>query len=179
MKDRKLTIKEIIEKGKNVYLISDLHMGHQKLISNLRGFSSVEEHDNLIIENWNKTVSKRDIVWILGDLTMETSNYDFLKKLNGDISIVLGNHDLPQHTKELLKYTNRIGGMVRLRKYGVILSHCPIHESEIERFNLNIHGHVHANSLPDKRYFNVSCEAINYTPISISNIFKTLFPDEK
>lgn len=165
---------EIIEKGKNIYFISDLHMGHETLIKNLRGFSSVEEHDNLIISNWNKKIKKTDIVWILGDLTMEKNDYTFLSKLKGNINIVLGNHDLPQHVSSLLQYTNKIGGMVRLRKYGLLLTHCPIHESELGRFNLNVHGHVHANSLKDPRYFNVSCEAINYTPISISEIFINL-----
>ena len=174
MKGKNLSVDEIIERGKNVFFISDLHMGHEKLIKNLRGFSSVEEHDELIIKNWNKTVGKRDIVWILGDLTMENNKYDFLDKLNGIKYVVLGNHDLPNHAIDLLEYIDKIGGMVRLRKYGLILTHCPIHESELRRFKLNIHGHVHENTLPDNRYFNVSCEAVNYTPISISQIFKKL-----
>lgn len=174
MKPKKLSVEEIIERGKNLFFISDLHMGHEKLIKNLRGFSSVEEHDNLIIENWNRRVNKRDVVWVLGDLTMENNNYDFLDKLNGIKFVVLGNHDKPNHVNDLLKKVNKVGGMVKLGKYSVVLTHCPIHESEIDRFKLNIHGHVHEHTLPDNRYFNVSCEAINYTPISISEIFSKL-----
>ena len=48
---------------------------------------------------------------------------------------------------------------------GFILSHCPIHESEIRRFTKNIHGHVHENSLEDERYINVSCEVVNFSPV--------------
>lgn len=167
--------KNVIERGKNIYFISDLHIGHDKLIKNLRGFSSTEEHDEFIINQWNSKIKKNDVVWILGDLTMEKNDYSFLNKLKGIKHVILGNHDLPQHTKELQRYVNKIGGMVKLKKYDILLSHCPVHESEIDRFKLNIHGHVHENSLDDKRYFNVSCEAINYTPISLSEIFKIVY----
>ena len=134
-----------------------------------RGFNSVLEHDNLIIENWNKTISKRDVVYILGDVTMETKKpYHILNKLNGIKKVVGGNHDLPQHVPELLKYVHSFCAMFKYK--GFILTHCPVHESEINRFRKNIHGHVHGLSLPDSRYVNVSCEAVNYTPILISSI---------
>jgi calcineurin-like phosphoesterase family protein len=53
---------------------------------------------------------------------------------------------------------------------GFILSHCPIHESEMERYYKNIHGHVHEETIKDDRYINVCCEAINYTPVCFSTI---------
>ena len=129
-----------------------------------RGFKDEIEHDNHIIDNWNNVVSKNDTVWILGDITMEKSSpYHLLGKLKGFKKVVLGNHDQPQHVPELLKYVNSVCGMISYK--GFILSHCPIHESEINRFYKNIHGHVHENSLDDDRYMNVSCEVVNYTPI--------------
>jgi calcineurin-like phosphoesterase family protein len=40
------------------------------------GFESVEQHDELIIGNWNRLVHKHDTVWILGDITMKKqANY--------------------------------------------------------------------------------------------------------
>lgn len=33
-----------------------------------------------------------------------------------------------------------------------------------------IHGHVHSNNIDDLRYFNVSMENIDYTPISLEEI---------
>lgn len=70
--------------------------------------------------------------------------------------------DQPQHIPELLKYVNSVCGMIKYKD--CVLTHCPIHESEISRFNKNIHGHVHEESLPDGRYINVSCEVVDYTP---------------
>lgn len=145
--------------------ISDLHFGHLNMALK-RGFQNVEEHDQHIIDRWNATVSKHDTVFILGDITMEKSqHYDKLKLLKGYKKVILGNHDMPQHVPKLLEHVNSVSGMVKLGLY--ILTHCPIHESELHRFKGNIHGHVHENTLNDSRYINVSCEAIDYTPIEI------------
>lgn len=153
-----------------VFFYSDLHLSHENM-AKARGFSSAEEHDNHIIQKWNQKVSKRDVVWLLGDITMEKrAPYFLVEKLNGLKRVVGGNHDRPQDTKELLKYVQSISGMVKYK--GFVLTHCPIHESEISRFRGNIHGHVHAKSLPDYRYFNVSAENINYEPISLEGLLK-------
>ena|SRR3990167_379231 len=146
-----------------VFVISDLHFGHRNMAIK-RGFKDENEHDEFIVTSWNKVISKRDTVWILGDITMEkTSHYHLLDRLNGFKKVVLGNHDRPQHIPELLKYVNSVCGMVKYKGY--ILSHCPIHPCEVNRFKANIHGHVHENTLDDNRYRNVSCEVVNYTPI--------------
>lgn len=157
-----------------IYLFSDPHFGHKNMALK-RGFKSVEEHDWYITEQWNMTLNKRDVCWILGDITMEKDNYTILDKLNGIKKIVLGNHDMPQHVKSLQKHCNYVCGMFKLDNY--ILTHVPIHESEINRFYKNIHGHVHENTISDKRYINVSAEAINYTPIQFEFIKnKTILP---
>ena len=153
----------------STFFISDPHF-HHKNMAIKRGFSCEEEMNELIIDNWNKTISKRDLVYILGDITMEKNNYSILSRLKGEKTVILGNHDKPQHIPELLKYVNKVGGMINY-KGNYILTHCPIHPSELDyRFPYNIHGHCHENSLDDPRYINVSCEAINYTPVEFSQI---------
>ena len=137
-------------------------MGHKNMALK-RGYD-VEIHDALIVRNWNKVVSKRDKVFILGDLTMEKGDYSFLDMLNGTKEIILGNHDLSQHVPKMLecKSVTKVGGCVKYKGY--MLSHIPIHTCEIERFKGNIHGHVHENTLDDDRYYNMSCENVNFTP---------------
>jgi len=71
-----------------VLVFSDPHFGHEKLAIH-RGFSSAKEQDELIIENWNKTIHKRDTVYLLGDITMEKDNYSILKELNGTIKMLI------------------------------------------------------------------------------------------
>lgn len=164
----------------STFICSDLHLGHTNLATNLRGFSSVEEHDELIISNWNKVVNKRDKVFVLDDITMENSkNYYQLARLKGFISVVGGNHDEPQHLVELLKYVEHFSGCVDYKEF--ILTHIPIHPFCLNG-KTNIFGHIHSKDILvhplestyigeiDKRYFNVCMEKINYTPIEISEI---------
>jgi calcineurin-like phosphoesterase family protein len=56
-----------------VRFIADLHLSHENMAKR-RGFSTIEEHDEHIIEKWNSVVHKRDITYILGDITMEKSS---------------------------------------------------------------------------------------------------------
>ena len=87
-----------------VFVISDTHFGHKNMAL-YRGFSSVEEHDDYIVEKWNSVVGKRDTVYLLGDVTMEkATNYEILNKLNGVKKVVMGNHDIGKHSKKLLEY---------------------------------------------------------------------------
>lgn len=154
------------------HIISDPHFGHKNLALH-RGFATVEEHDQLIIDNWNRVVNKKDTVWILGDIGMEkTSHYHVLNQLFGYKKIVLGNHDLPQHIPELMKYVNSVCGMYNYKKKGVVFTHAPIHPDEMERFRLNIHGHMHENIINDPRYISVSMEQVNYTPVLLDDILK-------
>lgn len=158
----------------NIFVISDLHFGHRNMAIR-RGFSSAEEHDQHIITQWNKTVTKRDTIWILGDISMERSTeYHKLSLLKGIKKIVLGNHDMckPSHNVELLKHVNSVCGAVTDTKKGYIFTHIPIHPNEFYRFKVNIHGHVHENTLEDNRYINVCCEVIDYTPQLLNDILK-------
>jgi calcineurin-like phosphoesterase family protein len=125
-----------------VRFIADLHLSHTNMALK-RGFSTVEEHDEYIIEKWNSVVHKRDVTYILGDVTMEKSSpYELLNRLNGVKHVVLGNHDRRQDIKKLLEYVDSVAGMVQYK--GIMLTHCPIHPMELDyRFNKNIHGHIH------------------------------------
>jgi calcineurin-like phosphoesterase family protein len=144
-----------------------------------RGFSSVEEHDEHIIAKWNDVVSKRDVTYILGDVTMEKkSPYALLDKLNGRKHVVMGNHDRRQDVEALLKHVDSVDGMVQYK--GIILTHCPIHPMELDyRFPKNIHGHIHDKQvmlgglpieIPDERYICVSCERVDYTPRTLEEL---------
>lgn len=154
----------------SVFFISDLHLGHKNMAIK-RGFINEIQMNEHIVNKWNSVVNKRDHVFILGDVTMErTLYYPVLSLLKGTKTVVMGNHDEPQHVVELLKYVNKVAGMIDYKKQ-FILTHCPIHPSQLEfRYSYNIHGHVHENSLVDPRYINVSAEVIDYEPIEFSKL---------
>lgn len=160
-----------------VYLIGDTHWGHKNAIKWREQFSTPEEHDEIIFDNIMSTVTKRDTLWLLGDCIMDNQALIKLKALKNHVNRlhwVLGNHDTDNQFRYALMRNAVCGGLVDsvhgLYKYKKSwLSHAPIHPDEL-RGKFNVHGHVHTNTLDDPRYFNVSCENINYTPINYQEI---------
>jgi calcineurin-like phosphoesterase family protein len=128
----------------HVKLIGCLHLGHEWM-AKWRGFESSEQHDEHLIKCWNSVVGKKDLVYILGDVTMESNkHYYLLDKLKGRKTIVLGNHDLPKHVSYLLNHVENVAGMVDYK--GNVLTHAPIHPNEVHFCRYNIHAHIHHQS---------------------------------
>ena len=159
-----------------VRFIGCLHLGHENMAKR-RGFTSSQEHDEYLIEQWNSVVNKHDTVWILGDVTMEkTHPYPLLKQMRGVKKVVLGNHDKPGHVPELLKYVNSVSGMVQYK--GFWLTHAPVHPFEMSygKIGGNIHAHIHEAQLipfldyPDAKYYNVDAHKIDYKPKTIEEL---------
>ncbi len=161
-----------------VYFISDLHIGHEKLIKNLRQ-EGVEDNWEKIKSNWNNLVTKHDKVYICGDLTMDKPDYARrILALNGNKVLIAGNHD----TLRICNLMTELGipVLASLEYKGFIVTHIPIHTSELNRYNGNIHGHLHIigdesyeynrEVTNDPRYFNVNCEFNNYTPVLFDSI---------
>jgi len=158
-----------------VFLISDTHFGHKNILtflnqdgSKLRDFASVEEMDETMIDNWNKTVSKNDKVYHLGDLVFSNRKLqEVMPRLNGTKVLIKGNHDN-------LKLSQYMQFFKDVRAYHILdkmlLSHIPVFVGSMERWGINIHGHLHGNNVPDPRYINVSVEQINFTPIDFEEI---------
>lgn len=158
------------------FLIGDTHFGHSNMLtfkkqdgSLLRNFPCIEAHDEYLIALWNKTVSPQDKVYHLGDVGFKgwTSLDRVLSRLNGTKVLIKGNHD-GHKLSQYAQHFKDIRGSHVLDKF--VLTHIPIHPDSVARWKANIHGHVHSNTLPDKRYVNVSAEVINYTPIDFEVI---------
>jgi calcineurin-like phosphoesterase family protein len=96
-----------------------------------RGFTSVEEMHQYIIERWNNKVRKNDEVMILGDLSYgkaEETN-QLLEQLNGKLFLIKGNHDYFLKDKRFnSKRFQWIESYKEVKDDGrkVILSHYPI-----------------------------------------------------
>lgn len=56
---------------------------------------NVDEHDDALIENWNKMIKPHDRVYHLGDFCFcnPRDAHQILDRLNGQIFLILGNHD--------------------------------------------------------------------------------------
>lgn len=170
----------------NVRFIGCLHLGH-RWMANHRNFQDTIYHDETIINQWNRVVNKKDLTYILGDITMETDEYYYqLDRMNGRKIVVLGNHDLHQHSRKLLEYVESVAGHIDYK--GFALTHCPIHPNEISFYRGNIHAHIHENKLNElqvmskygdpgceiedtlHKYYNVDAMLVNYKPKTIDEL---------
>lgn len=162
----------------NVFYIADTHFGDKNILIYSRShFKNIEEMNNIIINNWNNIVKKEDTVYLLGDV----GDYEYLKLLNGNIIIVLGNHDNEDKLREVCPNI-KIYDKPIIDKW-MFLSHEPISFLGPQIPYLNIHGHLHQfnyrltdslNWYEGNRYFNVSCEQIGYTPIPRNKIIELI-----
>lgn len=82
------------------YYISDLHFGHKNILRfDNRPYNTTEEMELDLISRWNKQVSNADHVYVLGDFLWKAGSDEWIRilnKLNGNIHLILGNHD-PEH----------------------------------------------------------------------------------
>ncbi|URM86527.1 phosphoesterase [Mycobacterium phage Hilltopfarm] len=161
----------------NVWFTSDLHIGHQ-LVADQRAqwFGAPTEpdiwqqwHDRTLADNWDARVSKKDQVWVLGDIssgTTEAQAYalNWLSDRPGEKHLVPGNHDrchpmyrdshvwLPAYLqvfKSVQVFARR-----RIAGVSVLLSHFPYDgdHTQVSRFDQYrmrdygeplLHGHTH------------------------------------
>lgn len=122
----------------HVFFIGDLHFGHEN-IHKFRPFVNEYDHRHHLIETWNGTVKKRDIVYVLGDAAFTSEGLDSIGELSGRKVLVRGNHDLLP-TEAYLEHFEQVWGLYKYK--GLWLSHAPIHPQELYGRS-NVHGHCH------------------------------------
>lgn len=161
------------------FFIGDPHFGHKALPKYRTAWDSLEEYEEAFVKKYNERLSKRDICVFVGDVNFTKQSFSIFERLNGSKIIVGGNHD-NWPLKNYLNPKYKIAGI-----YGAvemdqgIITHIPVHLSQMDRYRFNVHGHLHDKvitkaikihngrpiSVPDERYINVCCEKIAYTPI--------------
>jgi calcineurin-like phosphoesterase family protein len=135
-----------------------------------------------MIRWYNEMVDDQDRVYILGDAAFSTAHMQrSVGRMKGRKVLVPGNHEPPKMRKYFDLFDDVRGYVV---KKGFIMSHIPIHPGSLSRWQLNIHGHTHANSIEeqygdqllgrplDDRYFCACVEQTNFRPILLDDILK-------
>ena len=168
----------------NIWLTSDSHLSHnQPFLWKPRGFNSVEEMNEAIVERWNSIVKPNDIVYHLGDTMLNNNEkgIECFKRLNGQIFIIWGNHE-SNNRKNLLfqECKNLCGGwyayQIKHGKQSIYLSHYPtltanFDEKHFSQHVINFHGHTHQKNNwinPCNPFtYHVGMDSHNCTPINI------------
>lgn len=169
----------------DIWVISDTHFSHKNILTfndkvgkPIRPFSSVEDMNETIIENWNKVVKKGDKVYHLVDVVFgDKKDFGALwARLNGSKRLVVGNHD---NIKFMAQggYFQKIMLWRIFKDWGLFLTHVPQRVDQFRSdFNtngsdmLNVHGHIHQNKSPDGPYKCVCVEQVDYTPVNLEEL---------
>ena len=78
---------------KKIWFTSDTHFGHIKdFLWSPRGFNSIEEHDEIIIKNWNELVAPEDEVYHLGDVMLNDNEHGFAGQTALVVQVAAENH---------------------------------------------------------------------------------------
>ena len=189
-----------MEKQK-IFFTSDLHFGHENVIRfDNRPFNTVEEMDEEMIKRWNAKVGKGDIVYVLGDFIWKAATNEavsIIRRLNGQIILIKGNHDRFLHNaaaKKALAGIKDYDDICVTLEDGTtrrcILSHYFIPFYNGHRYQaIHLHGHSHfteesaeevriTTELNEKGYdlkiYNVGCMYWNYTPVTLNEILERM-----
>lgn len=132
-----------------IFYIADTHFSHANVIKfDKRPFTDVEIMDEMLIQNWNKTVTNEDTVYILGDFCWKSESrwIEILERLNGKKILIRGNHDLKNLDKSK-KYFRNIMDYGEIKDDGrtVIMCHCPIpfYKKDYDDDTYMLYGHLH------------------------------------
>ena len=147
------------EQAQKFYFTSDTHFNHENIIKYCkRPFSSIDEHDEALIKNWNDVVPEDGIVFHLGDVGFGDPGRinEILKQLNGKIYLVIGNHDwrriVNDHKWRFEDMTQQIN--MKIGKRHIILNHYPMLAFggawRGEDATYQLFGHVHTSPYTDE-----------------------------
>ena len=159
------------------FAISDTHFLHANVLkfmngdSKLRPFNSLEEMHEYMIQKWNSVVRPQDYVYHLGDVTFQYNDLfnNIMSRLNGHKRLIVGNHDKIKNPA-LHIWFDKILLWRGWREHNFTMSHMPLKKGHFRDGEFNVHGHVHAHSLAEPEYINVSVEVRDYTPVHFDEI---------
>lgn len=163
------------------WYIADTHFGHASIINICqRPFDSIQEHDEALIENWNRTVGEDDVVWFLGDFVYKSSPKlarQIFDRLNGAQKHLLwGNHNtrgpdsrtstmqLPWTSQQHYAETVDDGTRVCLFHYGMRVW------PGMHKGAIHLYGHSHSKLMGTRQCIDVGVDNFGFAPVDIQTI---------
>lgn len=180
--ETKKRINELNNSEPNLFFTSDTHFGSKRTLElSKRPFMSVEEMDMVMINNWNSVVKPNDYVYHLGDF----GDYSVLDKLNGQVSLILGNYEIGESTKDGLEnfrldlikkgfkkvhqnfYYQLKKEDTNLTVEHIYLNHEPL---TADKTKFNLFGHIHSRQMCKRYGLDVGTDAHHFYPISMKDV---------
>lgn len=158
-----------------LFFTSDTHFGHSSILHlTKRPFSTTEEMDEKLIENWNERVGKGDTVYHLGDFSLKQSFSQasiIRSRLNGQIHFIEGNHDSIALQLKHSFSSYRPYHSLKVGEQKIILFHYPIRSWDgIFKGSWHLHGHTHGLLPSFGKSFDIGVDSHNFYPLSFEEV---------
>lgn len=179
------------DESDKIFFTSDTHFGHKAIIKLCdRPYSSVEEMNQKLIDNWNSVVDDDCIVFHLGDFAFGGTPLwnDIVSKLNGTIVLIEGNHDFKNLRTGGYKLFEAVlqQAHIYIEDRCVYLNHYPFlcyggSWKEPDEAVWQLFGHIHSGPNSTSKdtnrlihmfpyQYDVGVDNNNYTPVSWNQI---------
>lgn len=173
-----------------VKYLGDTHLFHPKVVES-RGFTTQDEHDAAVVDSIFQNCGSRDSLFLAGDICFAGPN-GFIKRMREGakrnicefkrrpvpddwrpsftIKVAQGNHDKLNMLMTLHSqgWINSFGAMYeRTTPAGkIVISHVPF---QLDRWDYNIHAHLHGNIREEREYLNCSWEQFK-RPVTLDEL---------
>lgn len=173
--------------GDKVFFTSDTHFYHTNIIEFCkRPFMDIEGMNETLIANWNKVVGTNDIVFHLGDFCLgDSAKWNrLLDRLNGEIYLILGNHDLKNFRKSYAERFKSVAMQMNIEvdNQKICLNHYPFlcYDGSYDGV-WQLFGHVHTNrnhtgndtallKMLFPTQYDVGVDNNDFTPVSFAQV---------
>jgi len=168
----------------DIWFWSDAHFGHKRIIDYLhRPFSTLEQMDSTLINNFNSRVKENDLTFFLGDFCLAYSpkeapdapkhafEYYRNKLICKNIIFIQGNHCKKNGVKTCIQSM-----VIDYGGHRIFLTHNPKYAQE--KYFFNFCGHLHGKDgiftklTYKSTIVDLSVENWNYFPVSYNEIWQ-------
>jgi calcineurin-like phosphoesterase family protein len=158
-----------------VYFTSDTHFGDPRVLRiDRRPFASLEEHDAVLVANWNAVVGPGDEVWHLGDFALGKPDGQadaLLDRLAGTKRLIIGNNDGPATVASTRWASVQHYAELELDGLRMVLCHYPFRTwNRMGQGVLDLHGHSHGKLTPAPRQYDVGVDVHGFRPVTLEEV---------
>lgn len=163
------------------YFTADTHIGHANILQYCnRPFKTVEEMDEIIVENTVNTLKPGDLLFHLGDLTFKPIHahtyLQLLSQLGVRLIYIRGNHD-----KNIVKVIKRAGIEVhelystKFDGQTIVMCHYAMRVWEKSHWgSWQLYGHSHGTLPPEGKQYDVGVDNNNFELVPLEKIIEIM-----
>lgn len=159
-----------------IFFTADTHFYHNKIIGLQNRPTTIELHNEWLVDLWNSTVNKKDTIYVLGDVSLgnKVNTNKMLDRLHGTKFLIEGNHDKACKNSTRFKHITQIYNFnYSPSNTHIVLCHYPIASWERRvHGSYHLYGHTHGRFQNQGLSFDAGLDANNWRILSLEEVLE-------